>query len=354
MNIVQIIMKLLGSGDTISKIGSMLGLDKNLATKAITAAVPAILAAVAGAASKAGGAKTLADTISKQDDSLLDNIGDLLSGGDAADKGGSLLSGVLGGDALGQIGGVLSKFTGVEESSSNKLLGLLGPVVLGSIGKQAKGMDASGLTNLLAGQKDNIASALPSGLGKMLGSAVPGVSGLLDSATDAADAAAGAARGAAHEAKAAGSSLGKLVVPAIIALLAVMFLPKMCKKAEDAGDAMKDKVADTAGAVTDGTKFISEASDLIKSATESLGSITDGASATAAIPQLRDISSKIGGLEGMLTKLPASVQSTVHSALRPLIAKLRESAASIPVIGGQIKPVLDEMFANLDKLVPPA
>ena len=347
-------MKLLASGDTISKLGSMLGLDKNMVTKAITAAVPALLAALAGTASKAGGAKTLADTVSKQDDSLLDNLGDLFSGGDAADKGSSMLSSVLGNEGLGQIGGVLSKFTGVGESSSSKLLGLLGPVVLGAVGKQAKGMDASGLADLLAGQKDNIASALPSGLGKMLGSAVPGISGLLDSATGAAESATEAAQGVAREAKAAGSSLGRLIVPAILALLAIMLLPKMCKKAEDAGNAVKDKVADTAGAVTDGTKFISEASDLIKSATESLGSITDGASASAAIPQLRDITTKIGGLEGMLAKLPASVQSTVHSALRPLIAKLRETAASIPVVGGQIKPVLDEMFGHLDKMVPPA
>lgn len=343
-------MKLLASGDTIGKLGSKLGLDKNMVTKAITAAVPALLAALAGAASKADGAKTLADTVSNQDDSLLDNLGDLFSGGDAADKGSSMLSSVLGKEGLGQIGGVLSKFTGVGESSSSKLLGLLGPVVLGAVGKQAKGMDASGIANLLAGQKDNIASALPSGLGKMLGSAVPGISGLLDSASGAAASATGAAR----EAKAAGSSLGKLIVPAILALLAIMLLPKMCKKAEDAGNAVKDKVADTAGAVTDGTKFVSEASDLIKSATESLGSITDGASARAAIPQLRDITTKIGGLEGMLAKLPASVQSTVHSALRPLVAKLREAAASIPVVGGQIQPVLDEMFGHLDKMVPPA
>jgi len=359
MNIISIIMKLLGSGDIISKIASLLGIGQDQATKAITAAVPALLAGVAGAASKPGGAASLASALSKQDGGVLDNIGSLLSGGNAASQGTSMLSGLLGGEGLGQIGSVLSRFTGVGEQGSGKLLGLLAPVVMGAIGKQTTGMDASGIASFLTGQKDNIASALPSGLGSMLSSAVPSMSGLLGSASNAASSAARAttqaAHGAAHEAAKAGSSVMKWLIPAILALLAIFFLPKMCRKAEDVGKVVTDKAAETVASVSDGSKFVSEATDIIKNATSSMSSITDEASAMAALPKLRDLTTKVGGLESMLAKLPTPVQSTVRATLRPLIGKLREAAQPIlalPVVGAMVKPVVDEMLGQLDKLVP--
>ena len=127
-----------------------------------------MLAALTGAASKPGGGADLANVLAKQDDGVLDNLSSLFSGGGAAaaSKGsnilGSLLGG-LGGGALGQIGSVLSRFTGVNEGAINKLLGLLVPLVLGALKKQSKGQDAAGIASLLAEQKGNIASALPSG-----------------------------------------------------------------------------------------------------------------------------------------------------------------------------------------------
>src|SRR5262249_21159845 len=60
------------------------------------------------------------------------------------------------------------------------LLGILTPVVMGVLGKQqaTTGLDASGLSGLLASQKDNIRAALPSGVAESLQTAgVPGFSG---------------------------------------------------------------------------------------------------------------------------------------------------------------------------------
>ena len=146
MNIVQMILKLLTSGDTLNKIASALGIGQEQAGKAVSAAVPTLLAALAGAVSKPAGGANLANVLAKQNAGVLDNLSSLFSGGDAAAASqgsnllGSLLGG-LGGGALGQIGSVLSRFTGVNEGAINKLLGLLAPVVLGAIKKQSKGQD---------------------------------------------------------------------------------------------------------------------------------------------------------------------------------------------------------------------
>ena len=191
MNIVQMILKLLSSGDTLGKIASALGIGQEQAGKAVGAAVPTLLAALAGVASKPGGGADLANVLAKQDSGMLDNLSSLFSGGGAApaQQGsnvlGSLLGG-LGGNAMGQIGSVLSRFTGVNEGAINKSLGLLVPVVLGAIKKQSKGQDAAGIAKTLAEQKGNIASALPPGLGSLLSSAVPGLSSLVGDTSSAA------------------------------------------------------------------------------------------------------------------------------------------------------------------------
>src|SRR5215472_767398 len=60
---------------------------------------------------------------------------------------------------------------------------MLAPIVMGTIGQHqsASALDANGIANLFAGQKDNIAAALPSGFGSLLSG-----TGLLNSLGDAA------------------------------------------------------------------------------------------------------------------------------------------------------------------------
>ena len=73
-------------------------------------------------------------------------------------------------------------------------------------------------------------------------------------------------------------------------------------------------------------KLISDATVLINDASQGVASIKDEASATAALPKLKDITAKLGGLHSQWAKLPQPIQKTVSDALRPLIAKLREVA----------------------------
>lgn len=225
MNIIEMILKLVGSGNMLGRISSLLGVNQEQAGKAVNAAVPSLLAGLIGSASKPDGAARLSGLLSKQDPGLLDNLPNLLSQGASAGAGASNpLSSLLGGGGLGQMAGVLSKFTGVGEGGAGKLLGMLAPVVLGVVGKQAKGLDASGLANMLAGQKANVAAAMPAGLGNLLSSAVPGLgdimggaskaaSAVADTASSAAKAAGAAAQQAGRATEAAGSSVMKWLLP---------------------------------------------------------------------------------------------------------------------------------------------
>lgn len=350
----------------MSKITSLLGVGQDEAGKAVGAAVPTLLATLMGAVSKPEGASQLSGLLSKQEPGLLDDLGGLLTGGANAGVGSSNpLSSLLGGAGLGQIAGVLSKFTGVSEGVIGKLLGMLAPVVLGAIGKQAKGMDAAGLASMLTGQKANITSALPSGLGSLLSSAVPGLGNMLGATSQAASSAvhatSSAAAGAARQAEAAASPLKKFLIPLILLGLAAFLLPKMCKKATTAaGDAANAAATAATGAVsaaTDSTKFVTDISGLIRDATTTAATIKDEATATSAMPKLRDINTKLSGMKALWAKLPGPAQQAASSALRPMITSLREALQPIlalPVVGSSLKPVVDEMLGYLDGFLPAA
>ena len=362
MNIVQMILKLLSSGDTLGKIASALGIGQEQAGKAVGAAVPTLLAALAGVASKPGGGADLANALAKQDSGVLDNLSSLFSGGGAAaapqgsNMLGSLLGG-LGGNAMGQIGSVLSRFTGVNEGAINKLLSLLVPVVLGAIKKQSKGQDAAGIARTLAEQKGNIASALPPGLGSLLSSAVPGLSSLVGDTSSAAPSAVRTpvteVRTPVREPAAAGSSVMKWLIPLLLLVAAFFLLPKMCRTTTETAPVVKETPAAATPAQDESAKVIGDATVLIKDATDSVASIKDEASATAALPKLKDINTKLAGLQSQWAKLPQPIQKTVSDSLRPLIAKLREACQpvlALPIIGDKVKPIVDEMLGQLDKL----
>lgn len=360
MNLIEAVLKLLKDGDLINKIASVLGIGEEQAGKAVSAAVPSILAGLAGAASKPGGASGIANAVSQLDPSQFDNAASHVAGGaEAAEQGGNLLGSILGGAGMGQLGSVLSRFTGINEGAIGKLLGLLGPIVLGAIGKNSKGLDAGSIGGLLAGQKDNIAAALPGGLGKMLGSAIPGLSGVLGSASDAVGSAAptpaNKAMNAPKEVQASGSSAMKWLIPALLVVAAILFLPKMLRKASDTAEVAKDQADGMVSATTESTKIISDASGLIKDATTNIASIKDEATATAAVPKLQDITTKLGGLTNLVAGLPAPLQKTVADALRPWVGKLRDVAQpvlALPIVGPRVKPTVDALLLQLDKLVP--
>ena len=195
-NLVSVVMQFL-TPDMIAKIASVLGLDRNVAQKAIAGAIPALLASFADVASSPNGARQLTSTLTQQSGSL-ESLKNLIGGSgqnSLAETGSSMLSGLFGGGTLDTMAQTIGKFAGIGEGTSKSMLGMLGPVVLGALGQQQRstGLDASGLVSLLTSQKDQIAAAIPSGLAGQLSAAglIDGATGSLRSGAAAASAAGG-------------------------------------------------------------------------------------------------------------------------------------------------------------------
>lgn len=371
MNIVELIMSQMG-GDTANKLSSLIGENRAKTESAVGAAVPALLAGLTKLVSKPEGSKQLDALLGKQDTGVLDNFTNMLGsqGASVAEKGSGLLTSLLGGDTLAGLLGALGKFTGLRQDSMGKLLGAVAPLVLGVLGKQkaSLGLDVGGLANLLAGQKQNIMGAMPSGLGDALG-ALPGMAGLFDSAKSALGGAAAAARsGAAQVAGSAervadsaragaaqaaqqvggavantGSSIGRWLVPLVIIVGAIILFSqsKGCQR----GD------LPTAPDVSaDANSIVGSIESVANSTTQALGTIQDAASADLALPKLREMNAKLDGLKALWDKIPATARAPIAAVAKSAGASLTpviEKVTAIPEVGPKIKPIADEMLAKL-------
>ncbi|MGE3710480.1 MAG: DUF937 domain-containing protein, partial [Hyphomicrobiaceae bacterium] len=129
------------------------------------------LGGMANLAGKPGGAKQLANAVANQPFDVMDTLTTRLSGStQLAQRGGNLLSTLFGSGVFSTLASTVARFLGVGDGAIRTLMGLITPVVIGTLGKQqrASGLDAEGLAGLLLGQKDRIAAAMPSGLSSML------------------------------------------------------------------------------------------------------------------------------------------------------------------------------------------
>jgi sporulation protein YlmC with PRC-barrel domain len=169
-NLISAISRFL-TPELIGKLSSATGIDPTSAQKATEASVPAILGALMNLAGQPGGARQIADTVSAQSPGFLGSLANSMGGlGQIADKGSNSLMSLIGGNMLNSIVSSVGRFAGIGEGPAQTMVGLMGPIVMGALGRQqrAEGLDASGLGRLLAAQKDNIAAAIPSGLSSLL------------------------------------------------------------------------------------------------------------------------------------------------------------------------------------------
>jgi hypothetical protein len=374
MNIVTSIIQMLGSGNTVSSISSILGLNQDQTRRATSAAVPSLLAGLTGLASTPQGAEQLADTVSHQDSGILDNLTGAFSGQGPrlADQGSSLLGSLFGGSTNSMFSSVLSRFTGVGEGATGKLLGILTPIILGFLGKQQKsmGLNANGLASFLGGQKENINAAMPAGLGTML-SSLPGIGNFFGGGGQAAsdarrayetpkrphleeDTADWRSRGVYSEPAHSVGGAKKWVAPVLLALAALTAVllwsnrdRSRQREVRPVGAPATSSERMTGGA----SSFVSETTRLVSQANSTLAGIKDPASAEAAAPRLQEINQQMTNLRSTWNQLPASARSTASSTLQPQIAKLKQTAQNIlsqPGIGQTVRPQVEQLMANLN------
>ncbi len=386
MNLVSTIMQFLAPA-IINRIAGSLGLGQGLAGKAIAAAIPAILAALAGSANRSGGAQQLSSVLGQQDPGVLGNFANMLGGPGQktmADNGLSSLSSLLGGSSTNVIAGAVGKFAGIDSAQSGALMGMLAPVVLGQLAQtqRTSRLDANGLANLLNGQKDNIAAAMPAGFSNLLEG-----TGVLDAVStrsqSTAHTTATAQTTTAHttsrpaETTGSGFDFSRWLVPAALAVLGLYLLntygcdrvdrvsepttPPAATEPAASGPTATPDTTPTPTAVAPPTpsnpasvtELTSMTTKALGSLTTALGGITDEATAKAALPSLQDIARQIDGVKTAAAVLPSEAKTPIAQLVAgtlPSIVAAVERATGIPGAGAIITPVLEPMVANLGAL----
>jgi hypothetical protein len=210
------------------------------------------------------------------------------------------------------------------------------------------------MASLFASQKDNIASALPADFGKLLGgtnllNALGGTAGT--QATRAAGAAAGAVGTASQRAGAAASSsynwLYWLIPILAIAALVIYFLARPAEQVAQQGATMAQNL--TVG----GVNVSKQITDSIAELRSTLGGVTDVTSAQAALPKLRDITTQVDqvdGLIGRMTPEQRKLLAGIVSPLMPTLNQLFDKVLAIPGVSEILKPTIDVLKAKITML----
>jgi hypothetical protein len=378
-NLVSVVMQFL-TPDMIAKIASVLGLDRNVAQKAIAGAIPALLASLADVASTPNGTRQLNNTLTQQSGSL-ESLKNLIGGSgqnSLAETGSSMLSGLFGGGTLDTMAQTIGKFAGISEGTSKSMLGMLGPVVLGALGQQQRsaGLDANGLVSLLTSQKDQIAAAIPSGLADQLSAAglIDGATGSLRSGAASAGAAGGRMAEASERTFSRATESATMVARSSATsqwpywLVAALVLGGLAWFA--LGRSGEDTVAQVSPPATTrtatGTVGLAPADltvggmDLANQINASVGSIrmvlpgiTDAASAQDALPKIKEATARLNEVSSRATQLSPEGKSTLVKlivAATPTINQMCDKVLATPGAGDIAKPAIDELRGKLDAL----
>jgi len=398
-NVVSLIMQFL-TPDIIARIAATLGLGRTEAQTGISAAVPALLAAFSGVADKPGGSQILADAIKNQS-GVLDNVMSMVGGGSPSslvDRGSNMLASLLGSHDQSALAGAVGKFAGIGQSTGSSLIGMLGPVVMGVIGKQigSRSLDAGSVSSLLASQKEQIAQALPQGFARLLGG-----TGILDSLDGAAETVAAAANQTGRAANAAAAQVGQYgssasrsagyagqqaraaasatpswiywAIPALVVAGLLFYLfgrgteqvaqqttppPVTQTKQVTEGVAPRDQVTPrmappVQSVMVGGVDIGKQLGDNLSSLRTSLAGITDVESARAALPKLQEATATIEKVNGMVPQLSAEQRLSVSGLATPDMAginQMLEKVLAIPGVGDVLKPTVDNLKTKLADL----
>jgi hypothetical protein len=363
INLVSLVMQFL-TPDMIGRIATALGVDRNVAQAAVNAVVPALLAGFTNTATQPGGAQKLVDA-ARQQTGTLGNFANMLgTGGQSSfiEKGSQMLSALLGGQDQNSLAQAVAKFAGLGQGSAGSLLGMLAPVVMGTIGQQrqqGRSLDAGGITDLLASQKDNIAAALPSGFSNLLGG-----TGLLDALGGAARTARAAGSEAAQVANSTARAVGDtgrrvagvaasrnwlywLIPIAAIAALLIYYLSKPAEQVVQRG------VTTAQSLMVGGLDIGKQVTDSINSLRTTLDGVTDAASAQTALPKLQEVTAQIDKIDAMIGQLSPEQRKLLAGLVNPVIPTLNQlfdKVLAIPGVAELLKPAIDTVKAKLAAL----
>ncbi len=278
MNLLNLFQDQIG-GSLIDQASSFLGEDKAKTGSAMSAILPSILGSLVSKGSTQSGASGIMDMITSGgfNGGMLENVAGMFGNTESTNglmsSGGSLLSGLMG-DNLGKVVSSIAGFSGMSENSSSSLMKMAAPFVMSLIGKKVTGggMGISGLMDMLAGQKEHVSAAMPSGLsgmGGLLGFANNIKDTVSNTVSNAGTAAANTAGTVVETGKKAGGSIIKWLLPLLLLLFVLGFfgLRTGCSAVDNAANTVTDVTTNT----------VEGAADVVKDAANATGDLAGDA-----------------------------------------------------------------------------
>ena len=368
-NLTSVVTQFL-TPEVIAQIASFLGLDKATIRKAAEGSVPALLAGLSDLVATPAGSNQLSKVLSQQQ---FGSPADLLRNAGAqrfAETGSNMLSGLFGNRTMDTMAQAIGRFAGMGDSSGKSLLSVLGPLVLGALGQQQRdaGLDASGLASLLRSQKDQIMAAIPPGLADQLGAA-----GLIDKAgarigngMAAASAAGSRIAGASEQAatRASQSATSRAQWPYWLAALVVLggigwyALQRPAERNVAETPATSRPATGTVGmapadVTVDGVNLASQVNSSVGTLTAALPTMTNEASAQAAMPKINDAIAQLDDVKTRAAKLSPEARSALAKlvvASTPTINQMCDKVLATPGAATLAKPAIDNLRSKLDAL----
>ena len=367
INLISVVTQFL-TPEVIAQIASFLGIDRSAAQKAAGAAVPSMLASLADLVETPTGASQLSKLLSQQQGSPMDLLRNSGAQG-LAQTGSTMLAGLFGNKTMDTMAQALGRFAGMGEGGGKSLLGMIGPLVLGALGQQQRdaGLDANGLASLLRSQKDQIVSAIPSGLADQLGAA-----GLIDRAESGVRTAAAAGGRIASASERATAGAGQAAYAAanraqwpywLAALVVVGGLAwyALDRSGQQSVAELPAPTRPTTGTVgmapadltVDGVNLTSQVNSSINTLKSVLPTIADEAGAQAALPKINDAAAQLNDVAARAAKLSPEGRSTLVKLIvvaTPAINQMCDKVMATPAVGPVAKPAIDNLRAKLDAL----
>jgi hypothetical protein len=249
------------------------------------------------------------------------------------------LGSLFGDGMITGLSNAISRFTGINPGTARSMLAYVLPMILGKVAGQwrSAGGTANALTSLFADQKRNIADAAPAGF------SLADIPGWPD-AGDVSRAAAHTQHRATERAEAGAGSVANWLLPLAVLLVGGFLLwnflkprpenpvaSKPAAQTEPQSTTVLKPVTPEIPALSDVARTTNELKSILTTASADLGTITDVATAEAAMPKLEALKTKLDGIQTSWAKLPESSQpalrevvneqlqprSTVNSAISP-------------------------------------
>jgi hypothetical protein len=369
INLTSVVMQLL-TPEAIAQISSFLGLDRSATQKAAGGAIPALLAGLSDLVSTPAGASQFAKVLSQQKSGSVTDILRNASPQGLVDTGSNMLTGLFGEGTMGALAQAVGSFAGTGTGGAKSLLGVLGPIVLGTLGQHQRdmGLDANGLTSLLRSQKDQILRAVPLGLTDQLSAA-----GLIDRAEAGARSGMEAASVGASRIAGATSAAGQTAYNSASRaatqwpywLAGLVILGGLAWYASERPDTQVAEHPTTmqpatgtvgmapADLTVDGVNLANKFSSSVDALKAALPGITDADTAQAAVPKINEVTSQLNDISTLATKLSPTARSALAkqvAAATSSIDQMCDKVTAIPGIGAVAKLAIDDLRGKLDAL----